>query len=407
MDKMNRKISTMLLLVVISLTSCMSNAENILRETPIVTEETPPNIKELSPGVYITNEPTFLPLPTSGYTMYIVGEQHGNREAKIFFLEYLQRLHQEADLRDIVLEEDQFYESEANAYTQGLTDDLIPALCLRTDILTLIREYNSTLPDDEKIIVHLVDVDSPLLPIYSHLKSLYEEMGTATEAVPLPGREEFEHWNIQSTPALTIVDELIPLAGDNADIINGLETVRSSYLYYYNGNETGPTKNTGSVKYALIREEAIARNISHLLKKLDGKLVLAFFGGFHALKTMGAILPPGAPIDMKSWAQIIIELDDVDVYSVEVSGLSGQLYWRGKEFSPHEGLGEYQFSDGTPLSSLFENEPDYNLLYTDLRVDENYTIWLGPDYHQDVPAGQMYDGLVMFKEVTPMEDQCP
>src|SRR5271157_3582335 len=51
-------------------------------------------IIEVQPEIYTTNDLLLLPLPLSGYNLFVVGETHGSREAKQFLLAYLQRLHQ-------------------------------------------------------------------------------------------------------------------------------------------------------------------------------------------------------------------------------------------------------------------------------------------------------------------------
>ena len=51
---------------------------------------------EVLPGVYMSNDPADFPLSTSGYTVYIVGETHGNRETKLIFQSYLQRLYKKS-----------------------------------------------------------------------------------------------------------------------------------------------------------------------------------------------------------------------------------------------------------------------------------------------------------------------
>jgi hypothetical protein len=94
-----------------------------------------------------------------------------------------------------------------------------------------------------------------------------------------------------------------------------------------------------------------------------------------------------------------------------ILGMSGQGFWHGQSFDyeegnmQYEGVDGYRFEDGTSLSSLFEMYPDRGILYADLRTGENANIGLPSDY-LDVPASQVYDGLVIFKEFTPMEDAC-
>ncbi|NIS13738.1 MAG: hypothetical protein GWN58_07170, partial [Anaerolineae bacterium] len=71
-------------------------------------------------------------------------------------LAYLAELHTTLGLRDVILEEDQVYEQDANDYVLGITDTLRVDLCLRTNVLTGMRSLNSQLAGDVQIRVHLV-----------------------------------------------------------------------------------------------------------------------------------------------------------------------------------------------------------------------------------------------------------
>jgi hypothetical protein len=117
--------------------------------------------RNLPQGVIATNDPSSLPLPTSGYQVYLVGEAHGNQQTKAVLIGYLNLLYNKSSLRDVFLEEDQAYEEEAQSFVQGLQDNLPEGLCLRADILNLLREFNQGLLLNKKIRVHLVDIDSP------------------------------------------------------------------------------------------------------------------------------------------------------------------------------------------------------------------------------------------------------
>jgi hypothetical protein len=117
--------------------------------------------KRFATGVIASNDPNSLPLPTSGYQVYLVGENRGNQQTKAVLMGYLGRLYNESSLRDVFLEEDQAYEEEAQSFVQGKQDNIPEGLCLRADILKRLREFNRGLPWDKKIRVHLVDIDSP------------------------------------------------------------------------------------------------------------------------------------------------------------------------------------------------------------------------------------------------------
>ena len=110
--------------------------------TSTPTPTSTPALLQLQPGVYATNDVGALPLASSGYQIYIVGEPHGQQEVAELFLSYLASLHTNLGLRDVIMEEDQVYEQDANDFVLGVTDTLRVDLCLRTNILTAIRALN-------------------------------------------------------------------------------------------------------------------------------------------------------------------------------------------------------------------------------------------------------------------------
>jgi hypothetical protein len=351
---------------------------------------------EIRPGIYIASDPATLPLPTSGYRLFVVGETHGVQETKQVLFAYLKRLHQAAGLRDIILEESQAYEADASAYIQGASDKLPKGLCLRADVLNGLRAYNASLPQNEKIAVHLVDLDTSTPLAYAHLQRLRAEVGPAAESIQIPDQYTFMYGPRKQTFAL--IDQLSKASENNADILNGLETVRSSLLVYDEG--------TGTTSGWPIREGAITANIQYLLKKLSGRPVLVFFGSGHTIKTQLAdpnVTTLGPAMDL--WGPRIVD-SGIKVYSLDVEGLSGSGYWRWGAYSVGQESDKIQFADGTSLASLLEAVQDQSFLYADLRTAENASIHALP-FLNDIPAQKMYDGLILFKQFTPMENMCP
>jgi hypothetical protein len=356
--------------------------------------------QEIRPGVYVTEDVASLPLPTEGYRLYIVGEAHGNRETKLLFITYLKRLHAKAGIRDVILEEDQAYENIANAFVSGESDSLIPELCLRTDVLTLIREFNAAQPEGEKIKVHLVDVDSPMSTVHLHLQSLREQIGAPAEAIQIPELTEFETWN--RGEMYKLIRELEAAAVEQPAALNGLETAHDSLRWYFLGNriETGEAVGYRSL-FAPIREDVITRNVQFLLESLGDKPLLAFYGSAHGMKMQADPNPPRE--GFTSWAQRIFE-SGVPVYSLDFLPLSGEYFWRGNLFPYGDDIESSRLPDGTSLGELLI-EQDKSILYVDFRVEENAASTL-PAGYADIPAGQVYDGEVIFREATPMEDAC-
>jgi hypothetical protein len=398
---MERRLLAGILLVVLATVGCNWEAlktPEILRPTETATAAIE---IEAQPGVYISNDFKNFPLPTSGYTVYIIGESHGNRETKQLFLTYLQNLHREAGVREVVLEEHQAYEPDANEYVWGKRDVLPEELCRRTDILGLIREFNAALPDDQKVSVDLVDVDSPLAVLYKHLTDLHTQLGAKGASIQIPPLSEIETWGPKS--AYDLIADLQNAAADQPDILRELATLRLSFKWYFAGNELDSnTKATSN--YMPLREDIITQNMQNLISRLNGRPVLAFFGSRHAMKAMGV----NPPLDnMKAWAQQLSEAG-IDVYSLSVQGIGGKGYWRGETFDYLDtyGYSQYQLGDGSFLPSLFDAHPDTVIMYADLRVKENQGIKMPPNA-PDMPASQVFDGVMIFKHFTPMENACP
>ena len=63
---------------------------------------------------------------------------------------------------------------------------------------------------------------------------------------------------------------------------------------------------------------------------------------------------------------------------------------------------QMHFVDGITIADAFDAFPHCNIVYVDLRLDENASFRLGNDY-QDVPAGEIYDGVVVFRKVRSVE----
>ncbi len=403
---MKRRLLQSLLLATLLVGGCGGKTQPTLT-VPTATQTPTAEInKEVRPGIYMSNDPADFPFPTSGYAVYIVGETHGNQQTKQVFQTYLKVLYNKTGLRDVILEEHQAYESDANAYLQGRTAALPDELCRRTDILGMIREFNATLPTNDKVVVHLVDVDSPLSVIYKHLIELHTRLGSKGTSIQVSPLSEMETWS----PKLVydLMDSLQNTASDDSDILKELQTLRLSFRWYFLGNELdSDTKAT--VSFTPLREDIIAQNIQNLISRLDDKPILVFFGSAHAMKANPFL---GSPVkNLRTWAQRLTEAG-VSVYSLDVEPMAGSGYWRGETLQYAEYARQYQFENGSLLSSLFDTHPDAGIIYADLRAEENKNFKLpnelspGVQQLQDMPASQVYDGLVIFKEVTPMENAC-
>jgi hypothetical protein len=185
-------------------------------------------------------------------------------------------------------------------------------------------------------------------------------------------------------------------------ILAELGNVRLSLDYYWAGNRIGIGPPEGTVWNAPIREDGITHNIEHLLGELDGAPALAFFGGAHAMKSEGIESPVSG---LQSWAHLLVD-SGVEIYALRAWGLSGRSTWRGTESEVTGDGSQIQFADGSSLATVLDAAPDAAIVYVDLRSSAHASTRLG-DPFLDVPARTLYDGLVVFREVQPMEHRCP
>ncbi len=380
-------ILSSIFLVVILITGCVQRAPP------------PENIAEVRPGVYLTNEAGTLELPTSGYDIYVIGEDHGMYESHLLMLEYLKKLH-ETGLRDIVLEAPQAYERMANEYIQGINEHILEIndemACFATVVLGDLRSFNESLPDDEKIRVHLVDVDSPLSAIHLHLQELREELA---EPIRIPPLNEFE--TLTCNEMLDLVDQLAENVKDPS-LQNELETIRSSINFYFEGSQIGLGVADAmlTLEGCRIREERICQNIMWLRKKLEGAPLLVKYGGWHTQKRQAM----SSYSDVEPWVQQLKA--EVSIYSVYVIGVSG-LVWHSVFGTTPYRKDPYQIQlFDTTLGDILESEPDCTIAYIDLRWYTNVTVRLGNDF-KDVQARQIYDGLIVYRKVHPLVKKCP
>ena len=376
---------------------------------PAPTAERPAsNGQRLRPGIHTVDEVDDLPLPTSGYELYAVGEPHGEREARLLTLGYLKTLHETARVRDILLELSPAYEREINAYVLGLEDTVSPDWSFGADMIVGVRIFNDTLPDSEKVRVRLVDLDLNFADVYAHLKSLLEELGAGTTSVDLPSLSEFSSWD--EAEMLALIDQVAEASQDRGGFTRELTTIKDSIRFCMAWQQFGSGELSESelIEQMSIREKRIAENTRYLLARPDGAPVLALYGGWHIQRHPAVIVAWGAFSQSSTmdsnppWVQRLAE-SGVSIYSVLAEGISGEAqiadsFPQRIEREPHQ----MRFSDGTTLGDIFDSTPEHSILYVDLRLGMNGTLRLGDEF-QDVPAGEIYDGIILFREASPVE----
>jgi len=354
---------------------------------------------EVRDDVYMTNDLSFLPLATTGYDIYLIGEEHGQQEVHQLFRIYVEMLYETAGIRDVILEANQHAEEEANAYVLGETATMPVEYWNRLDrldVLEDIRAFNEKRPNEEKIRVHLVDVDFPLSQLYTHITELITEIDAD---VVLPTFEEFTA--LKKSPMLVLVDELREAAADNENVLNELNTIEATIRWWFAIVER-------DMYFQQYREEALAENIRCVIDELDGAPVAVLYGAWHAQKYSFS-----NPMRTDPWACRLTE-DGISIFSVLAAGISGKYWYESLEepagiYTVDTHLDRLQFSDGTTFGEIFDAHPSYAILYVDLSAAQHADIrtfsYSNPDLLPlDEQLAKLFDGVVLFRTVTPSRD---
>jgi len=350
------------------------------------------------PGVYTAQHLDEIPLPTESYQVYIVGEQHGVAEVRQLFADYLERLYA-GGLRDVILEAPQGYQPDASAFVLGEVDTLIEGLCLYADVLQAIRDFNDGLTPDEKAHVHLVDLDFSSAAVHTHLLSIRHRLGEVAQDVEIPLLDEFQNWDEHEMASLA--EHLAGTAGEASPrILRELNTAQDSirHIHLFASSEAPLEPTPGSIwQHGMaVREVRITENIQHVLLDLEGKPVLALYGVAHAKKT------GDDNILERSWAQRLSE-DGIEVYSLFATGMYGTAFWGGRSYSVGWKPETWLFlpPDGVSLATVLNDASDYEIIYIDPQETSNLILPTGER------ASGSYNGIVLFREISPMADACP
>ncbi|MGD2247051.1 MAG: hypothetical protein PVF58_01495 [Candidatus Methanofastidiosia archaeon] len=216
LKKIEKKSNQIAIILIFLLTGCIGNPpkESILEKNE--------RIIEPLPGVYLTNDINVLPLPTSGYDIYIIGEEHGIHEIKCLFMEYLQMLHKTVPLQSVILEECQFAEKRINDYILGEKENIETERYI-PEILPALRAFNNK--NKEKIRAKAPDVCGSFDIIHEWLSLLKKEIGSSAEHIQIPSLADFKALN--EDEMLALVHSLIEVT-DNESILNELRTIEAS-----------------------------------------------------------------------------------------------------------------------------------------------------------------------------------
>jgi hypothetical protein len=346
-------------------------------------------VQELRPGLWAGRDLSALPLPVSGYEVYLLGELHGVKETVDVFIQYLAKLYTGAGLRDVAIEEDAVYQPEAQAYMEGKSDAVPEPLCLRAGVIRAIRRFNEGRKENELVCLHLVDIDTPATAIRQHLSTIKERIAGAG-AVRVPYGSDIK------AHGLEVVAALQRLTADQ-EILGELRTVAHSIRAYRQGLEVGTGQFKGS-PYLDDREQAISSNIVDLLRDRNSRTVLALYGSDHVSK---ARRKDGGERRNRDFSPLALRLEEagVRVFSLVTVPLSGRWRWRGREGEMFWTARDGSLAGGETLDRVLATVPESTLLYVDPRRQR---ISLpSQDLNRFV-----VDAFLLFASATPMEDHC-
>lgn len=341
------------------------------------------------PGVSFGRILNDLPVPVSGYQVYLFGEMHGIRESEELFAQYLEKLNTESGLRDVAIEEDAVYEPGAQAYVEGRLDTVPGPICLRAGILDVIRKLNAGRRQSDLIRVHLVDIDTPAAAIRQHLLSIRQKIPAAS-AVKVPRASRI------ARSGLKTVEALERLTSDSS-ILAELRTVRHSIRVNQQGLVVGTRGFKGS-PYLEDREQAIAENIQDLTRLDRSRGVLAYYGSDHVSKSMRR--DGGANRD-RPFAPMALRLEQagLKVYSLMTFPLTGRWAWRGRSqemlWTPDEG----RLESGETLDKVANAAGAGALIYID-RTKQG-VILPSTDL-----TNYRTEAVLLFSGAQPLPDRC-
>lgn len=345
--------------------------------------------QELRPGLWAGRDLSGLPLPVSGYQVYLLGEMHGIQEVEAILVQYLQRLNAASQLRDVAIEEDAVYQNEAQAFVDGTAASLPESLCLRSGPLHAIRQFNLGRKAGEKIQVHLVDIDSPAIAIRQHMVAVQTKIPGAA-GVRIPGETGIRKQGLNTT------QQLERLTTDQR-LLRELRTIRHSIRAYQQGLEIGTGRTLGS-SYLDDREAAIAENIEDLLREPGCNGVLALYGADHVSRKPRK---DGGPERNRPFTPLALRLEQVGlrVFSLVSFPLSGRAQWRGQKSEMPWTAKDGSLGNQETLDKVLEGVAAGSLLYVD---PKRQPVKLPS---QDVTAF-LVDAFLLLPAATPMENRC-
>ncbi len=353
----------------------------------------PAQAQDLPAGIIAGSDYKSVPVPSDKYQIYLIGEFHGAQETKSFLVGFLARLHQQVGLRDIALEEDQVYQRAARDYVDGKSTSLRPELCLRTDVLDALREFNRSLSSAERLKIHLVDIDSPIEAIREHLLDLKKRLGA--QDITIPDAHTLPEAGIET------VGKMKELADDES-ARGELETIRNSLVALGEGIEIGTSwGDTKGNVLAEPRERAIAQNMLNVLRNSNTGVMVGFYGVTHVCKKSYSFpLPDGRPFTYQPLALRLLQ-GGVTVAAIDCSALSGTVSWRGGIRNIPPQAPNFRLSENESMEQMLEKAPTARFFWVDLaKYPHSYN-----SVTQEKLA-EVCDFLFLVRQATPMKNAC-
>jgi hypothetical protein len=348
-----------------------------------------PAMPELRAGLWAGAGLSALPLPTSGYEVYLVGEMHGVSETEEIVGQYLELLSARNGLRDVALEEKGAYEPEAQAFVEGKAESVPEALCLRVGILGVLRRFNAGQNETNRVRVHLVDIDFSAASIRDHMARLKQSIPGAP-GILIPSTAEL------SAEGFKTIEAMRKLTADPG-VLGELRTIEYSIRAHEHGLEVGNGQFKGS-PYLDDREEAIANNVRDLVRRRDCQSLLVLYGNDHVSRTARK---DGGEKRNEPFKPMALRLRDsgVKAFSILTFPLSGGWRWRGRTDDMVWTASDGSLADGEKLDHVLASAPGAAVFYAD-RKRQRLKL---PS--QDLSAYEV-DAVLLLPHATPVKDDC-
>jgi hypothetical protein len=225
----------------------------------------------------------------ASHRVVLVGETHFLREHRELMVELLRELHAQG-FRQFLFEWTQVADWLLADFVQdgGLEPDWAPPLSIGGDMITAIRDFNRTLPEDEQIRVHGVDVT---LQDYGSGESFMWSLGRLAQHLPDPGPlSSFLQGDYDSLESQTALLEALQaeLKAGRSDLVaswgqNWYDSVVEMVEVELTSVSIRAIRDSNYDKSVRLREDAIKQLVDSRLRDFPHGTLINF-GSTHAQK---------------------------------------------------------------------------------------------------------------------------